>query len=78
MSEELRERLEAAAHRLNKGKSWIVKQAIKEYLDRHNEDWLRAEARRQSSLASRKEWSDGALWEEATAEVWAKSNGKRR
>ena len=55
---------------MNKGKNWIINQALREYLDRHNHEGLRAEARRQSILASRKKWKDEELWEEAIAEVW--------
>ena len=55
---------------MSKGKNWIIKQALSEYLQRHDMDLLRAEARRQSIAASKKKWKDAKLWEEAAAEVW--------
>lgn len=55
---------------MSKGKNWIIKQALKEYLDRHSQDQLRAEARRQSLLASKKKYKDAKLWEDAASEVW--------
>lgn len=67
---DLKASLEETAVRLNRGKNWIINQALREYLERHNEDWLRAEARRQSLLASKKKWKDEELWEQALAEVW--------
>ncbi|MBZ5674905.1 MAG: ribbon-helix-helix domain-containing protein [Acidobacteriia bacterium] len=68
--DDLKDRLESAARRMNKGKNWIIKEALAEYLQRHNMDLLRAEARRQSIAASKKKWKDAKLWEEAVAEVW--------
>jgi hypothetical protein len=70
MSSELKARLEGTAKRMKKRKNWIINQALREYLDRHNQDWLRAEARRQSLLASKKKWKDEESWEQAIAEVW--------
>lgn len=70
ISDELKAQLEATAHRLNKGKNWIINQALQEYLQRHDHEWLRKEARRQSLLVSKKKWEDADLWEEAIAEVW--------
>jgi hypothetical protein len=55
---------------MGKGKNWIIRQALAEYLQRHNLDLLRAEARRQSIAASKKKWKDAKLWEGALAEVW--------
>ena len=68
--DDLKDRLESTARRMNKGKNWIIKEALAEYLQRHNMDLLRAEARRQSIEASKKKWKDAKLWEEAVAEVW--------
>ena len=68
--DDLKIRLDRTARRMNKGKNWIIKQALAEYLQRHNMDLLREEARRQSLLASKKKWKDAKLWEEAAAEVW--------
>jgi predicted transcriptional regulator len=56
--DDLKVRLESTARQMNKGKNWIIKQALAEYLQRHNMDWLRAEARRQSIAASKKNWKD--------------------
>jgi predicted DNA-binding protein len=68
--DDLKMRLESTARRLNKGKNWIINRALKEYLERQNQDRLRAEAVRQSVLASKKKWKDENLWEQALAEVW--------
>jgi predicted transcriptional regulator len=68
--DDLKLSLESTARRMSKGKNWIIKQALTEYLQRHNMDLLRAEARRQSIAASKKKWKDAKLWEEAAAEVW--------
>lgn len=68
--EDLRVRLESAAHRLNKGRNRIINEALEEYLDRRDRTRLQAEARRQSLLASRTRWKDAKLWERAIAEVW--------
>jgi predicted transcriptional regulator len=67
---DLKEQLETTAQRMNKGKNWVINQALKEYLSRHDRKWLRAEARRQSLLASKKRWQDQGLWEKALAEIW--------
>jgi predicted DNA-binding protein len=71
ISDELKESLEETARRLNKGKNWVITEALKEYLDRRNREAFPAEARRQSILASKKKWKDQELWEESLAEVWA-------
>lgn len=68
--DDLKLSLEKTARRMSKGKNWIIKQALAEYLQRHNLDLLRAEARRQSIAASKKKWKDAKLWEGALAEVW--------
>lgn len=68
--DDLKVRLESTARRMNKGKNWIIKEALAEYLQRHNLDLLRAEARRQSIAASKRKWKDAKLWEDAAAEVW--------
>ncbi len=69
--DELKRRLENAARRMNKRKNWIINRAIEEYLRGYSRTQLRAEARRQSLLASRKRWKDAAKWEAAAAEVWS-------
>ena len=70
LPDDLRSRLEQAATRMNKGKSWIINRALEDYLNRHGKVGLREEARRQSLLASRKRFKDAALWEKAAGEVW--------
>ncbi|HEY7338916.1 MAG TPA: ribbon-helix-helix protein, CopG family [Bryobacteraceae bacterium] len=70
ITDELKAQLEATAHRMNKGKNRIINEALKEYLDRHNPEWLRAEARRQSLLASKHKWKDEEFWEKLGAETW--------
>jgi predicted DNA-binding protein len=70
ISEELRLRLEDAVRRAGKRKNWIINRALEEYLDRQSRSELQKEARRQSLLASRKGWTDEALWEKAAIEVW--------
>ena len=68
--DDLKDRLESTARQMNKGKNWIIKQALAEYLQRHNMDVLRAEARRQSIAASKKKWKDERFWNRIAAEVW--------
>ena len=70
LPDELRSSLDRASRRMSKGKNWIIKQALAEYLQRHDMDLLRAEARRQSIAASKRKWKDAKLWEQAAAEVW--------
>ena len=68
--EELASRLESTAERLKKGKNKILTEALEEYLMRHDEEWFRKEALRQSQVASATEWEDEELWDEAAAEAW--------
>jgi predicted transcriptional regulator len=70
ISDELKAQLEEASARLNKGKNWIINQALKEYLERHSFEALRAEARRQSILASKTPFEGEEDWEKMAAEVW--------
>jgi predicted transcriptional regulator len=72
---ELKLRLELAARRTNRGKNWIINQALSEYLSHHAESDLQAEARRQSLEAARRSANGKALkesqgWEQTAAEVW--------
>jgi len=60
---ELRESLEHVAHTLNRGKNWVVINALKEYLQKHNHESLIETARQQSLLASSYE-QDDSVWEE--------------
>jgi predicted DNA-binding protein len=70
VSDGLKARLEEASRRMKKGKNRILTEALLEYLDRHTQDSLRAEARRQSLIASRTKWRDQDAWEQAVAETW--------
>ena len=70
ISEELASRLESTSARLKKGKNRIVTEALEEYLRKHDEEWFRKEAARQSRLVSATEWEDEELWDEAAAEAW--------
>jgi predicted transcriptional regulator len=70
ISDELGARLAKTARRLNKGKNWVINRALEEYFERHSQETLRQEARRQSLLASRKRWKDEELWEKAAQETW--------
>jgi len=53
LDETLASRLDDAAAKLHRRKNGIIVRAIEEYLERHTDDLLRDEARRQSLLASR-------------------------
>ncbi len=68
--ERLKTRLDRAARRLNKKKNWIINRALEEFLERQSRGDLRAEARRQSLMASRRRWKDQLPWEKAGGEVW--------
>jgi predicted transcriptional regulator len=68
--DDLKLSLEKTARRMSKGKNWIIKQALAEYLQRHNLDLLRAEARRQSIAASKRKWKDERFWNNIATEVW--------
>lgn len=63
---ELRRRLEETARRLGRGKSWIVVQALEEYLARRGDAAFLEEARRQSLRASRSVTPEEVFWEEAS------------
>ena len=70
LSDELKARIEEASRRMKKGKNRILTDAIREYLDRHSQDSLREEGRRQSLIASCANWKDQDAWERAVAEAW--------
>jgi predicted transcriptional regulator len=63
--EDLRHRLERTARHLNKGKNWIINQALDEYLRKLDREALIAEARRQSLIASRDAENGDDFWERA-------------
>ena len=62
---ELRHLLEQTARRLNRGKNWIIVQALREYLAKVGHENLREEARRQSLLASQQQTEEEEAWERA-------------
>lgn len=61
---ELSEQLDKAALVLHRGKNWIIKEAVEEYLVKHSHVLLADEAHRQSLLASRSD--DDNAWDEDT------------
>lgn len=54
LSHSLAERLDRAAKRLARGKSWIINRALEEYLARSSHEELATQARRQSLLAGKR------------------------
>ncbi|WP_019516632.1 ribbon-helix-helix protein, CopG family [Sphingomonas sp. Mn802worker] len=63
LDEELEQRLAAVARSQGRSKSDIAREAVRRYVDLHDEAFRR-EARRQSLRASRRETSkDHAFWE---------------
>ena len=67
---DLKARLESTAKQMKKRKNWIINQALKEYLTRHNRELFLAEARRQSIAASKIKWKDERFWDKIAAEAW--------
>lgn len=61
----LRQRLEDTAHRLGRGKNWIVVRALEEYLAKGDDRAFVEEARRQSVQASAVVTPEEGFWEEA-------------
>ena len=68
ISEELHSRLKAFALLMNRNKNWVILQAIQEYLDRHDQELIAAEARRQSLLANAAAHADDEAWFELADE----------
>ena len=66
LTADLRLQLDHAAHRLHRGRNWIVSQALLEYLAKLGESKLVAEAQRQSLIASKadKANEESSLWED--------------
>ena len=63
----LRDDLEEAAHSLHRGKNWIIKKALEEYLERLHRHNLAEEARRQSLIVAKAEANgDDDYWERLT------------
>jgi len=64
LNPEMKHQLEYAAKALQRGKNWIINQALQNYLSALNSQVLIKEATRQSLLASRTRHCDEKLWEE--------------
>ena len=59
----LNKKIEKAAYKLHRGKNWVVKEAIRVYLEQFENLDLIQEASKQSLLASKQEKTDANLWE---------------
>lgn len=66
---ELSEQLEQASQTLHRGKNWIIKEAVQEYLIKHGHAVLAEEARRQSILASQSD--NEKPWEDTDTSGWS-------
>jgi hypothetical protein len=55
---------------MSKGKNWILKRALEEFLERQSLPGLREEARRQSLAASHLSTADSDAWDATGQEVW--------
>jgi predicted DNA-binding protein len=66
LTADLRLQLDHAAHRLHRGKNWIVSQALVEYLAKLDESKLVNEAQRQSLLAKEADQAneDIEIWDQ--------------
>jgi predicted transcriptional regulator len=68
LSDELLERLEKFARQTDSRRNAIIVRAIADYLDRHEMESLKAEARRQSLLARARTQPEDEIWPELAAE----------
>ena len=67
---ELEQRLGAVARTQGRSKSDIAREAVRRYVDLHDEAYL-AEARRQSLRASERDKpEDWAFWESLESDLW--------
>jgi predicted DNA-binding protein len=69
LPKELSRELARKARSTRRGKNWVIKEALELYLLGSSHDALRAEARRQSSLASKHTAKDEAAWLEPADEI---------
>jgi RHH-type rel operon transcriptional repressor/antitoxin RelB len=70
LDSELEERLAAVARTQGRSKSDIAREAVRRYVERHDEAFL-AEARRQSLRAAERDGpEDYAFWESLEADFW--------
>lgn len=68
----LSEKLERVAHNLNRGKNWIISEAVRRYLEQLENPNLVQEAKRQSLLIRKEKNSDTEAWEmNSDHEGWA-------
>ena len=67
-SEELLDRLGEFARQTNRRRNSVIVRAIEDYLDLNEPELLRAEARRQSLLASKQTHPDDEAWPELAAD----------
>ena len=67
-SEELLERLGDFARQTNRRRNSVIVRAIEDYLDLNETELLRAEARRQSLLASKQTHPEDEAWPELAAD----------
>lgn len=65
LPQKLRDELELASQNLHRGKNWIIKQALEEYLAKLSSEaaTLSEKAHHQSILASKKMNEDDVIWE---------------
>ena len=68
IDENLARQIEHAAARMHMRKNGLIVRAIEEFLQRHGEEWMRAEARRQSLRASKTPQNDESEAWERTAD----------
>ncbi len=67
-SEELLERLGEFARQTNRRRNAVIVRAIEDYLDLNEMELLKAEARRQSILASKQTHPEDEAWPELAAD----------
>ncbi|MBH1989046.1 MAG: hypothetical protein I8H75_04825 [Myxococcaceae bacterium] len=70
LSEDLRLELEAASRQLQRGKNWVIVEALRIYMKSLKNPSLESEAKRQSLLVSSQDKTD-TFWEEnADTQGW--------
>ena len=72
MPDELMERLEQAAARLRRSKSWVIKDAVEDYLLREE----RKSQRDKETLEALKDYKAGRIIEENSMTEWLESWGE--
>ncbi|MDI1337925.1 MAG: ribbon-helix-helix domain-containing protein [Lacunisphaera sp.] len=69
LPKELKRELERKARSTKRGKNWVIREALEQYLLGSSHDTLREEARKQSLLASKNQSKDDAVWLEQAREI---------